>query len=257
MAPNLQLLFYNILTLPERIEHMKKTGNWDTLTESTRKIVKEAILEAAENRKGPKGYKLDTDCLDDIEYQSRDGFIAYDSNRGGLTYQNFSDLDAYWGGGYSVAHKQAAKEIERQIDYSFELLREDVFKTHETILVTAGITQEQCDYHTLNEASDKDETLYPAFRYLEDQENDYLGGESSSIMHEFRFLYHGKDPKGLHSASISAAINIEGPYHRSSIPWAPGVFCEGVKEVEIKWRNNAELKRKLDKALNKVSKAIF
>lgn len=231
-------------------------GYFESLPVGTQNIVRELILEAAADRNGPDGWKPEEECIEDIECHSRDGFIAFDSNRGGLTYHNFTDLGEYWGGGYKVAHKAANTEIQRQIDYNFKCLAESTFKKFEELLVSKNITEVACNYHTISELIDAGiKGLEEVRQYIEEGETEVLGGECS-IMHEFRFLYHG-DEAGIHSASVSAAVNTEGPYHRSSIAWAPKVFCEGSKEVEITWRTQTELKKKLKAALTKVSKAVF
>jgi hypothetical protein len=247
-------------TLRQSLMHNENEGYFEVLPKSTREIVKEAILKAAEDRDGPEGYKDDLDCLDDVECHSRDGFIASRYNRGGIIYRNFTTLMDYWGSYNGVAHKEASKEIERQIEYNFECISEHVFGNFKELLESKKLTVKDCTYRIIQDLIDGSEgsnsDLQPVLREIENLEDQYLRGDDSSIMHELRFMYHGKG-KGLHTASISAAINTEGPYHRSSIPWASNVFCEGAKEIEITWKNNAELKRKLAKAFAKVSKAIF
>ncbi len=241
-----------------KLMHDNNDGYFENLNETAKEIVKEAILKAAQDRNGPEGYKSDEECLEDVECHARDGFMPFSHNRGGLTYRNFTDLMAYFGGGYTPAHEGAAKEIERQIEYSLKLLSEETYKEFKDRLdfESKGIEENDCNYHWMYEASKTHEELEEVTKYIEEGEHSYLNDDSSSIMHELRFMYHGKE-NGVHSASVSAAVNTEGPYHRSSISWSPSTFCEGAKEIEIKWRNNAELKRKLDKAFAKVSKVIF
>lgn len=225
-------MFSNDDTLP------KNESNWDTLPEKTRDMVREMILSAAEDRKGPECWKSDEECIEELEYRSRDGFSAFDSNRGGITYNNFCTVADYDSGGSSPSHEKAAKEIQSQIDYCLEYARESFFEKNAELLTRLGFTKETVNYHDLydNKASALADEL-------SEYERDSMSDDSSSIMHEFRFLYHGKDASGIHTASVSAAVNTEGPYHRSSI--------------EITWKNTAELKRKLAKALTQVSKEIF
>jgi hypothetical protein len=230
---------------------------FDELPVSTQKIVKEAILKAASDRRGPEGCKDDNDCIEPIECRSRDGFTPYNHNKGGLVYRNFTHLMGYWGGGYTVSHAGAAKEIERQIELSFKYLRKSIFEKHKALLESKGITENQCDYYIIYELAEKDSDLECVERDIENGESEALNDSENSIMHEIQVKYEGKNFKGLHVAYVSAAVNTEGPYHRSHISWAPGVFCEGVEGVQIKWSTNAELKRKLEKALVKVCKAVF
>lgn len=226
-------------------------GYFEELKESTQEIVKDAILKIAQERRGPDCWKSDDDALESIECKGRSGFIPHSWNKGGFQYNNFTDLMAYWGGGYSCKHPAAKIEIERQIDYGLDSAIENFRANNDLKLNDLGVTKEQTNYHDLYELGHGE-----LAEELSSYENENLSGESS-IMHTLRFMYHGKDDKGLHAASVSAAINTEGPYHRSHISWAPNVFCEGASEVEITWRNNAELKRKLEAAFKKVHKAVF
>lgn len=254
----------------KKIRSQDKTdGYFENLPKSTQEIVKERILDAAENRHGPEGWKSDAECVEDIECQSRDGFIPFNHNRGGLVYQNFTDLMAYWGGGYTCAHEGAAKEIQRCIDLNLdeyipdamaeiigESNMEKYFSGDKSKLNYGDLNQLACTLEKQGHTESADE-VFKWVNKIQDLEHDYLSGESESIMHEIRVMYHGQDSNGMHSASVSAAVNTEGPYHRSHISWAPNVFCEGAKEVEVSWKTNAELKRVLTKALATVSKAVF
>lgn len=229
-------------------DNKENIGYFEELPKSTQEFIRETILEVASERGGPEGWKQDDECIEEVECRHCDGFIPFDHNRGGLEYNNFTDLNAYFGGGYSCNHKGAAKEIERQIAYGLECALEYFQKDYAAEL--KGIPKKKHNYHDLYELNRSD-----LAEKLSEYEMDNLGSESS-IMHSFRFLYHGC-VNGVHSASISAAINTEGPYYRSHISWAPGVFCEGAKEIEITWRTESGLKRKLKKALKQVSEAIF
>lgn len=241
---------------------------FDELPKSTQEIVKEAILKAATDRNGPECYKSEEHSISSIECLARDGFIPFNSNKGGLVYQNFTTLSEYWGGGYVPQHKGAAKEIQRQIDMSFDQVAdymvdnigkqdmEKYFSSDKSKVNYRNISELQ---ETL-EKQDQTESAKKVSSWvsqIQDIETECLGNDESSIMHEIQFKYEGKNAKGLQVAYISATLNTEGPYHRSSMPWAPEVFCEASEGVEITWRNNAELKRKLAKAFAKVTKSIF
>lgn len=150
-----------------------------------------------------------------------------------------------------IESRKANVELSRLIDSSLDAVQEQFLNDHEAEFKTLGLTPNDAGYSALYEAGHK--VLAEKFS---EAEFEALSDENSTVMHEFRFMYHGRE-NGLHSASVSAAVNLEAPYHRSSISWARDVFCEGGKEVEITWRNQAELKRKLAKALKQVSKAVF
>lgn len=221
-------------------------------------LVKELIFEAADKRGGPDCYKTNEEAIEAVECMRRDGFIPFASNRGGLVYRNFTDLMGYWGGGYSVSHEGAQANIESQIEYSLQCASNDTYAAFKPFFDAHGIKPEQVTYSNLEELSTKagSNTFDEVLQHIQDAELENLSDDQSSIMHEIRFLYHGQED-GEHSASVSAAVNTEGPYHRSHISWSPGTFCEGAKEVEITWRTQSELKKKLTAALAKVSKAIF
>ena len=232
-------------------------GYFETLPKSTQDIMRDALIKAGDERKGPSGYLDDKDCIKEIECHSRDGFIRSSQNFGGLMYRNFADLMDYFGGGYVPAHKGAAKEIQKQIDYAHEMLSKSIFENFGELLISKGLNENDCNYYKIQDLVDQgDDELKEVLRSIENGELESLSGSENSIMHELRVMYHGCE-KGVHKASVSAALNTEGPYHRSHISWAPNIFCEGAKEIDINWRNNAELKQKLNKALAKVSKATF
>lgn len=234
-----------------------ETGDyWNELPERTKELIKELVLDAASNRGGPDCWKRDGECIEELEYESRDGFIPFSHNHGGIQYRNFTDLMSYFGGGYSVSHKGAAAEIERQIEFSLNMASESTYEKFRTMFDRLAIKKENVTYSYLQDLTEEHPELEDAVQYIQDAEMECLAGDESSIMHEFRFMYHGK-VDGKHSASVSAAVNTEGPYHRSHISWSPRTFCEGSKEVEITWKTKVELKKKLKAALTKVSKAVF
>ena len=100
-------------------------GYFEELPKGTQEIVKDLILEAANDRNGPEGFKSDQECLDEIECHSRSGFIPFSHNKGGILYQNFATHMDYFGSGYSIAHKEANKRLESLIEESFSDISED------------------------------------------------------------------------------------------------------------------------------------
>lgn len=224
---------------------------FDELPQAVQDSVRELLLETIEQ---VEGWKSGDEMIDELECRARDGFIPRSFNRGGFVAHQFTDLSALESSGKSVAHERAAAEIQRQIDYGYQCARETFFEHHKQELEALGITSnddERLNYHDLYEL--KQGRLAEE---LSEYERENLSDDSSSIMFEARFMYHGK-LDGVHSASVSCAVNTEGPYHRSHISWAPNVFCEGAKEVEIEWRTPSELKRKLKSALKRTSGEVF
>lgn len=248
-------------------KQLMHSGYFESLPKTTQEIVREALINAAKDRNGPEGWKDDNELIEEVECHRRDGFIPFSNNKGGLRYRNFTDISSYFGGGHTPSHKDAAKEIERQIEYALteatkytiEKMGSENFKRY------FNSDASKVNYDSLTDLeetlrkqgkSESSELVQSWLNELQNAENEGMNGGYASIMHELQFKYEGKD-NGVHVAYVSAALNTESPYHRSHISWAPNIFCEGSEGVEIKWRNNAELKRKLDKAFKKVSKAIF
>lgn len=228
----------------------KYDGYFDELPKETQDIIRELLIEMAENRDGPEGWKPSEDCIDDIECRSRSGFIPFSHNKGGLTYRNFATLSDYHFGGYGCAHEKANKELERLAEYSIDCAMESFKEQYKDEL--QGIDDNLINYNDLYDMGKGN-----LAERLSELETESLTDENSTVMHEFRFMYHGVDDEGNHSASVSAAINLEAPYHRSHISWAPEVFCEGGKELEITWKTNKQLTKRLKDALMEVSKEVF
>ena len=171
----------------------------------------------------------------------------------GLVINDFTDLSYFSDNCESVSHKGAADDIQRQIDVGLQFAREGFFEKYEAELKTLEIeSADDVSYHDLEGKGRSD--LAEEFS---EYERENLSDDSSSIMYQVRFMYHGTDEKGNHTASVSCAVNTEGPYHRSSISWMPGVFCEGAKEVEIGWKTEKQLQTRLAKTLKDVSAEIF
>ncbi len=231
-------------------------GYFEELPAELQSMVREMLIDAFDNAGKVDTYPSAEESLEEIECHSRSGFVAYSSNRGGYEVKGFTDIGSIRGSGNYPAHVAARAEIERQVDYSYNLLAQRVFEEFQTLLTARGLTEADCFYHRMDELAQTDPALEAVRRSIEDGESEALGGEYSSIMYSARFLYHGV-LNGIHRASISAAVNTEGPYHRSYISWAPNIFCEGAREIEIAWRTDSGLKRKLKAALDVCIKEIF
>lgn len=204
---------------------------FDDLNKNTQDLIKDLIIQHSESIE-PCGWKPLEDCIESLECKRRDGFIPFSHNKGGLLFRNFSTLMDYYGGGIEPKNKDAALQIQKQIEISVNLAKEEFTEKHKS----TDFDLEDDNYFNLL--------------------HEYLADDSSSIMHEIRFMYHGIKNK-KHSASVSVALNTEAPYHRSSIAWAPEVFCEAAEEIEITWTNDKDLKTKLNKVLKKLVSEMF
>jgi hypothetical protein len=226
---------------------IKNEGYFEDLALGTKNLIRDAMLNAYYDISKPDCYPY---LVKDIECHSRDGFIPFSHNKGGLQVKGFSDLMGISGSGYYPNAKASHAKIESEIEAEYKRVAEAYFERHKELLESLGLTIDDCNYHKLEELGKTIPELKNAANEIQDFEYECLSGEYSSVMYELQFMYHGKDSKGVHSASVAAALNTEAPYHRSG-------RCELAKELEISWKNQVELKRELAKALIKVTKAIF
>ena len=230
-----------------------KIGYFEELSENTREVVKALMLKAFD-----LGVSNASDCYpfsdddrtNDIECHSRDGFIPYAHNRGGIQVRAFTDLSSIEGSGYFPSAARSRDKIENEISEELVRIREAFFEKHEEVLTALGYGLDDCSYHRLEELEVKHAELKGFTNAFSELEHDYLGSECNSVMYLLQFMYHGKDENGKHSASIAAALNTEAPYHRAG-------HCELAKEVVITWKTERQLKEKLAKALTKTVNAIF
>lgn len=224
--------------------------NYPDLPIETQGIIEDLCTETLEETEGHGPQEPEQ-----IEFQSRDGFMAFSHNHGGITIKHFTDIGYIMGSGYMPSHVEASKEIERQYDYAMECAREEFFDAKKEDLKALGIDSkdhEKLNYHDLYEM--KQGSLAEE---LSEYESESTSFEHSSVMYEVQFMYHGINEEGQHEASVSCAVNTEGPYHRRSISWAPNVFCEGAKEETITWTSDIELEKNLKQALKTTSDEVL
>lgn len=237
-------------TVKRLMHDSRNVGYFEDLSKGVQEIVKELIIDAANDSINVEIYKRDEDAIDSVECHSRDGFIPHSFNRGGIQYTNFTDLSSMWGSGCYPTAERSNDKAQAAVDESLQHASETFFENNRELLNKLGITIAQCSYSEIQELEEKNSELKYKSEELADLENEFMSGEQNSVMFNLRFMYHGKSAKGLHSASVSAALNFEAPYHR------PG-RQEFAKEIEITWRNVSELKRKLRLALKKTTKEVF
>lgn len=247
----------------------KQLNNWSTLSGTTKDIINEVMRDTAKNRSGPKSETSFDECISDIEYEDHSGFIAFESNCGGVTYTDFVTLFDYITLGRTPKHTKASEQIKSLLKSSLTMIQGELseeisetlmkfyFKGDKTKLSFENLSEMEENLRVNTKLQYDAVVVQGYLDRFKDLEHSYLTDEQSTVMHELCFLYHGKDEQGCHTATVSAAVNTEAPYHRKSIPWTPETFCEGGTEIDIKWKNNAELKRKLTKAFNKASEGTF
>lgn len=237
-------------TVKRLMHDSSNIGYFEDLTKGVQEIVKELLVDAADESISVDLFKRSEDAIDSIECHSRDGFIAWDHNRGGFEYSNFTCIGTMEGSGYFPKAKASNDKVSKIINASYQESAEIFFEDNEALFKKFGITIAQCTYRNIEELEQANPELKGKAEELSELECSNMSDENSTVMYNLRFMYHGKSVKGLHSASVSAALNFEAPYHR------PGRE-ELAKEIEITWRNVSELKRKLRAALKKTVKEVF
>ena len=180
-----------------------------------------------------------------IECRSRDGFIPFSHNKGGVEVSGFTDLMGLWGSGYMPSNPKASDKIQAIIDSSLQTATEQFFEDNRAELEAIGITTiAQCNYHDLYDSGHGG-----LAEKLSEYENEHLSGDYSSVQYQLRAMYHGKDARGVHSMTVFAFLSAsDAPYHRSS---------DATGEVLITWKTGKALKRKLAKALEEAARGAF
>jgi hypothetical protein len=230
-------------------KYFDPTQLFDSLPESVRNLVSEILTTEFDDARMPDMLVDDRDP-ESIECLSRDGFVASPTNCGGLLINRFTDLATFWGSGYTPRHLRVASEIEQQIAYSLDHARDATAEHFATLFTQHSMVPADANYPNLSDLAASNPTEFePVLRWYEDAEMECMQDHDSSIMYQVRFMYHGH-VSGIHSASVSAAVNCEGPYHREG-------RNEGAKEIEITWRTENGLRTKLTQALRKCIGEVF
>lgn len=214
-------------------------------------LIKQIVLDAGSSASSKfECWKSDNECIKALECRSRDGFIAASDNCGGYQFNNFTTLGYIEGTGSRFASKEACEQIQKQTDQGYKYALE-AFKENNADAIK-GIPEDKLNYHDLYELGHG-----KLAEELSNYEQENLSGDEDTIMINLRILYAGIDDNGVHTAFVSAAVNWEGPYHRSHISWMPGFKCEATKEVEVTFKNLREAKTKLTKAMKLVKEQII
>ena len=197
-------------------------------------VAEECFELVSSERSDSYPYDFKSAC-DELEYKSRDGFIASSYNHGGFSIKVFETVPFIVGSGTYPSSKQARAQIEHM-----------EAQNHLYALEALGIKEEQL-------IDDK----------LSEQVHDkaYELGSDDTIMFEVSVMYHGTE-RGVHSATVTVNINWECPYHRSASAFARcvgkgGYETEEFIETEVKWRTNRSGRVKLLKAVKDGIRKLF
>ena len=175
---------------------------------------------------------------EEVESKSRDGFIPYTD--GGYEVRWFEYLSGFYGSGYSLPTKALDKEKDRQIDYNFELAKENFINEYPEIAEELG--EENIDYNSLQEAGYESEA-----EELSEMEMNFDGDDT--IMCEIgAYYYTPSNDRGIdgeHTLRLFGLVNLEAPYHRSG-------NLEDRYDIDITFDSVENLEQKIDEGIEAI-----
>lgn len=175
---------------------------------------------------------------EEVEHQSRDGFIAYTD--GGFEVRWFEYLSGFWGSGYSLPTSALDEEKERQIDYSLEMAKEYFIDQYPEIVEELG--EDNINYNSLYEAGYESEA-----EELSEAEMENMDG---TIMCEVgAYYYTPNNDRGIedeHTLRLFGLVNLESPYHRNG-------NLEDRYDIDITFNSIEELEEKVDAGLKEIT----
>jgi hypothetical protein len=175
---------------------------------------------------------------EEVEHQSRDGFIAYTD--GGFEVRWFEYLSGFWGSGYSLPTSALDEEKERQIDYSLEMAKEYFIDQYPEIVEELG--EDNINYNSLYEAGYESEA-----EELSEAEMENMDG---TIMCEVgAYYYTPNNDRGIedeHTIRLFGLVNLESPYHRNG-------NLEDRYDIDITFNSIEELEEILEIRLKEIT----
>jgi len=175
-----------------------------------------------------------------IECRSRDGFSAHRHNCGGFDRSWLTDLNIVWGSGNNIG-----KHDQESADNEYGEARETFIKyyaSEETKAVLMSLPEDKRDYNGLLESGHE-----AMAEELDGYCRDYM--QDSVIWFGYRAMYEGS-ANGWHTLVLYASIN------RSEHGGPMGRGSDTVAEIEVKFRNVAELSKKLESARAQLESAL-
>jgi hypothetical protein len=197
-------------------------------------VLKEKLDDAVQEL--PNDYEQSYDAKgEEVEHQSRDGFIAFTD--GGYEVTWFEYMSMFHGAGRSLPTKNLDQEMQRQIDYNYQIAKERFVEEYPEIVEELG--EDNIDYHSLYEAGYGSEA-----EQLSEWEMDFDGNET--IMCEIGAYYYTPDNyrslDGQHTIRLFGLVNLEAPYHRRG-------NLDDSYDIDITFNSISELKEKIDAGL--------
>jgi hypothetical protein len=183
-----------------------------------------------ENADGGKG--------EEVEHQSRSGFFAYTD--GGYEYIWFEYLSMMSGSGKSLPTKPLDAELDRQVQYNYDLAKETFIESYPEIVEELG--EDKINYNDLYEAGYGSEA-----EELSEMEMNY-DGDDTIMMRVFAYYYtpeNSRAENGKHTISLFGDVNLESPYHRAG-------NLDDSMEITFTFTSLADLSKKMDTNLKKI-----
>jgi hypothetical protein len=207
--------------------------NYDDVLE----VLKEKLEESTEEL--PRGFdNYDNFTAEEVEKESRDGFIAYTD--GGYEVTWFESMSYFNSTGYSLPTKPLDTEMQRQLDYNYQLAKERFIEDYPEIVEELG--EDNIDYNSLYEAGYEDEA-----EQLSEWEMDF-DGEDSIMCQIGAYYYNTENYRGIdekHTIRLFGLVNLESPYHRRG-------NLDDSYDIDITFDSISELKEKVDAGLKEI-----
>jgi hypothetical protein len=206
--------------------------------ESILDVLKQKIDDSIEEL--PSDYQTAAETFkgEEVEHESRDGFIAYtDGGYEARWFDNISNLNS---SGISLPTMGLDAEMQRQVDYNYEYAKDRFKDEYPEIVEELG--EDNIEYNSLQDSGYDDEA-----EQLSEWEMNY-DGDDTIMMEISAFYYSPTNYRGLnnkHTIFLFANVNLESPYHRS------GNLEDGVDHT-FTFNSLEELKEKMDENLKKI-----
>jgi hypothetical protein len=206
--------------------------------ESILDVLKQKIDDSIEEL--PSDYQTAAQTFkgEEVEHESRDGFIAYtDGGYEARWFDNISNLNS---SGISLPTMGLDAEMQRQVDYNYEYAKDRFKDEYPEIVEELG--EDNIEYNSLQDSGYDDEA-----EQLSEWEMNY-DGDDTIMMEISAFYYSPINYRGLnnkHTIFLFANVNLESPYHRS------GNLEDGVDHT-FTFNSLEELKEKMDENLKKI-----
>jgi hypothetical protein len=175
---------------------------------------------------------------EEVEHESRSGFMPYTD--GGYEYMWFEYLSTMSGSGKSLPTKPLDAELDRQVQYNYDLAKENFIDSYPEIVEKLG--EDKINYHDLQEAGYESEA-----EELSEMEMNY-DGDDTILMRVFAYYYSPENSRaenGKHTISLFGDVNLESPYHRAG-------NLDDSMEITFTFNSIADLSKKMDTNLKKI-----